>query len=65
MVPGRADAEITSSIRRGKPIRSLLVADALLGKFKLVQLEEPALTLSLETLTTPISDRADRSLASK
>ena len=63
------DAEITSSIRRGKPILFYYWSPTpLLGKFKLVQLEEPAFDADAwKTLTD--ADNPDpkpsRSLASK
>src|SRR5450830_3512 len=63
------DAEITSSIRRGKPILFYYWSPTpLLGKFKLVQLQEPAFDADAwKTLTDPENPdpKPSRSLASK
>jgi len=63
------DAEITSSIRRGKPILFYYWSPTpLLGKFKLVQLQEPAFDAEAwKTLTDPENPdpKPSRSLASK
>ncbi|QXI25726.1 ABC transporter substrate-binding protein [Pseudomonas vanderleydeniana] len=63
------DAEITSSIRRGKPILFYYWSPTpLLGKFKLVQLQEPAFDAEAwKTLTDADNPdpRPTRSLASK
>src|SRR5471032_1191743 len=63
------DAEITSSIRRGKPILFYYWSPTpLLGKFKLVQLQEPPFDAEAwKTLTDPENPdpKPSRSLASK